>query len=109
MTSTILPGNNARWIRLGAIGGAVVLVLILLVGSYNGLVDREARVDQTVADLEVQLQRRFDLIPNLVSAVEAALEQEREIIADVTEARTRYAGAASSDDKVAAGAALEGA
>jgi LemA protein len=109
MTSTILPGNNARWIRFGAIGGAVVLVLLLLVGSYNGLVDREARVDQTVADLEVQLQRRFDLIPNLVSAVEAALEQEREIIADVTEARTRYAGAASSDDKVAAGAALEGA
>ena len=109
MTSTIIPGGNARWIRLGVIGGAVVLVLALLVGSYNGLVDREARVDQTVADLEVQLQRRFDLIPNLVSAVEAALEQEREIIADVTEARTRYAGAVSSDDKVAAGAALEGA
>ncbi len=109
MTSTIIPGGNGRWIRLGVIGGAVVLVLALIVGSYNGLIDREARVDQTVADLEVQLQRRFDLIPNLVSAVEAALEQEREIIADVTEARTRYAGAVSSDDKVAAGAALEGA
>jgi LemA protein len=109
MNSTIIPGNNTRWIRLGVIGGAVVLVLAILVGSYNGLVDRETRVDQTVADLEVQLQRRFDLIPNLVSAVEAALEQERDIIEAVTEARTRYAGAGSADDRVAAGAALEGA
>lgn len=109
MTATIIPANNKKWIRFGAIGGAVVLLLVILIGSYNGLVDREAKVDQSVADLEVQLQRRFDLIPNLVSAVEAALEQEREIIADVTEARTRYAGATSSNDKVAAGAELESA
>lgn len=81
----------------------------MIVGSYNGLVDRESRVDQTVADLEVQLQRRFDLIPNLVSAVEGALEQERDIINSVTEARTRYAGAGNSEDRLNAAADLEGA
>jgi LemA protein len=57
----------------------------------------------------VQLQRRFDLIPNLVSAVEGALEQERDIIDSVTEARTRYAGATNSNDRLDAAANLEGA
>ncbi len=81
----------------------------MLVSSYNGLVDREVKVDQTVADLEVQLQRRFDLIPNLVNAVKGALTQEQTIIGQVTEARTKYAGATSSDDKIAAANQLEGA
>jgi LemA protein len=96
-------------IVVGSIIGVVVLLIIMIVGSYNGLVDRESRVDQTVADLEVQLQRRFDLIPNLVSAVEGALEQERDIINSVTEARTRYAGAGNSEDRLNAAADLEGA
>jgi LemA protein len=96
-------------IVVGSIIGVVVLIIIMIVGSYNGLVDRESRVDQTVADLEVQLQRRFDLIPNLVSAVEGALEQERDIINSVTEARTRYAGAGNSEDRLNAAADLEGA
>jgi LemA protein len=96
-------------IVVGSIIGVVVLLVIMIVGSYNGLVDRESRVDQTVADLEVQLQRRFDLIPNLVSAVEGALEQERDIINSVTEARTRYAGAGNSEDRLNAAADLEGA
>lgn len=99
--------------RFGIIGGSIVGVLLLvifsIVGSYNGLVDRETRVDQSVADLEVQLQRRFDLVPNLVNAVKGALEQERDIIESVTEARTRYAGAGNSSDRLAAAADLEGA
>jgi LemA protein len=57
----------------------------------------------------VQLQRRFDLIPNLVKSVEGALEQEREIIGKVTEARTKYASATSGNDRVAAAGELEGA
>jgi LemA protein len=57
----------------------------------------------------VQLQRRFDLIPNLVKSVEGALEQEREIIGKVTEARTKYASAGSGNDRVAAAGELEGA
>ena len=102
--------SKNKWFKpVLAIGGAVLLLVIMLVSSYNGLVDREVKVDQTVADLEVQLQRRFDLIPNLVNAVKGALTQEQTIIGQVTEARTRYAGAASSDDKIAAANQLEGA
>jgi LemA protein len=101
--------NSRVGIIIGSVVGVIVLIIISIVGAYNGLVDRETRVDQSVADLEVQLQRRFDLIPNLVSAVEGALEQERDIIDSVTEARTRYAGATNSNDRLDAAANLEGA
>ena len=101
--------NSRVGIIIGSVVGVIVLFIISIVGAYNGLVDRETRVDQSVADLEVQLQRRFDLIPNLVSAVEGALEQERNIIDSVTEARTRYAGATNSNDRLDAAANLEGA
>lgn len=84
-----------------------LLVLVSFVGSYNGLVDKEAKVDQSAADLDVQLQRRFDLIPNLVSAVKGALTQEREVFDSIAEARTRYAGAGTSQERLAAGAQVE--
>lgn len=103
-----VTSSPRKW---GLIAGlaAVVFLVALIIGSYNGLIDRETRVDQSVADLEVQLQRRFDLVPNLVSAVEGGMAQERQIIDSVTEARARYAGATSSDERVQAGAELESA
>lgn len=93
---------------IGAVA-AVVVILLMFITSYNGLVNRETRVDQTSADLEVQLQRRFDLIPNLVSAVQGALTQEREIFTQLAEARANYAGASSANDRIEAGAQLESA
>lgn len=102
--------SNNKWFKPAlAIGGVILLILIMVVRPYNGLVDRELTVDQSVADLDVQLQRRFDLIPNLVKSVEGALEQERAIIGKVTEARTKYASAASGNERVAAAGQLEGA
>lgn len=103
-----VTSSPRKW---GLIAGlaAVVFLVAMIIGSYNGLIDRETRVDQSVADLEVQLQRRFDLVPNLVSAVEGGMAQERQIIDSVTEARARYAGATSSDERVQAGAELESA
>jgi len=102
--------SKNKWIApVAIVSGILLLIILTLTGSYNGLVDRELTVDQSVADLDVQLQRRFDLIPNLVKSVEGALVQEREIIGKVTEARTRYAGAASGNDRVAAAGELEGA
>jgi LemA protein len=102
--------SKNKWFAPVAITvGIVVLIVIVFTSSYNGLVNRELKVDQSAADLDVQLQRRFDLIPNLVKSVEGALEQEREIIGKVTEARTRYAGAGTGDERVAAAGELEGA
>jgi len=97
--------------RKQLIGGvaAVVVIFLAVISSYNGLVDKETRVDQASADLEVQLQRRFDLIPNLVSAVEGAMTQERTIFTALAEARSKYAGATSSNDKIAAASQVESA
>jgi LemA protein len=102
--------SKNKWFAPVAITvGIVVLIVIVFTSSYNGLVNRELKVDQSAADLDVQLQRRFDLIPNLVKSVEGALEQEREIIGKVTEARTKYASAGTGDERVAAAGELEGA
>ncbi len=102
--------SKNKWIApVAIVSGILLLIILTLTGSYNGLVDRELTVDQSVADLDVQLQRRFDLIPNLVKSVEGALEQEREIIGKVTEARTKYASAGTGNDRVAAAGELEGA
>ena len=102
--------SKSKWFAPVAISvGIVILIIIIFTSSYNGLVNRELKVDQSAADLDVQLQRRFDLIPNLVKSVEGALEQEREIIGKVTEARTKYASAGTGDERVAAAGELEGA
>jgi LemA protein len=93
---------------IGAVG-AVVVILLMFITSYNGLVNKETRVDQASADLEVQLQRRFDLIPNLVSAVQGAMAQEKDIFTQLAEARSKYAGASSGDDRIAAAGQLESA
>ncbi len=102
--------SKNKWIApVAVVSGIVLLLILILTSSYNGLVDRELKVDQSVADLDVQLQRRFDLIPNLVKSVEGALTQERAIIGKVTDARTKYASATSGNDRVAAAGELEGA
>ena len=102
--------SQKKWFAPTAIAvGIVLLLIIIFTSSYNGLVNRELKVDQSAADLDVQLQRRFDLIPNLVKSVEGALEQERAIIGKVTEARTKYASAGTGDQRVAAAGELEGA
>ncbi len=67
---------------------AVLVVLALfLVGIYNGLVGRRNRVDEALAQIEVQLKRRHDLIPNLVNAVKGYMGFEQKVLTDVTEAR----------------------
>ncbi len=101
--------TSKKWRVVAGIGVAALALILILVSSFNGLVNKEARVDQASADLEVQLQRRFDLIPNLVAAVEGALTQERTIFKDIADARTRYAGAASGPDRLAAAGEVEGA
>jgi LemA protein len=88
---------------VGLVAAAVVVVLVLvLAGSYNGLVDKDTQADQSFADLDAQLQRRNDLIPNLVGAVRGILGQEQKVFGDLAQARTRYSGASSDDQRVAA-------
>ncbi len=102
-----------RWVKPLAIVGGIVLALLLLVylplkGGYNQLVERDQAVDTSFAQIDVQLQRRVDLIPNLANSVKAALGQEQAVFGEIARARTQYGGARSVDDKVAASNQLEG-
>ncbi|MCU1373791.1 MAG: LemA protein [Actinomycetia bacterium] len=99
-----------RWLVPVIVVAAVLLVIVApLVSSYNGLVDKDTKADQAFADLDAALQRRYDLIPNIVSTAKAALNQEQAVFGQLAEARTRYAGAGSADAKVAAGQQVESA
>jgi len=97
-----------RWLVPVIVVAAIVLVVILpLIGSYNGMVNKDTAVDNSFADLDVQLQRRYDLIPNLVNAVKGTLAQEQTIFGDLAKARANYAGAGSDDERVDAANQLE--
>jgi len=87
----------------------VVLIGIYVWGTYNSMVTGNETVNNLWAQVETQYQRRFDLIPNLVESVKGMMQQEQKIFGDLAEARTRYAGATSVEDKVSATNELESA
>ncbi|MDK2785035.1 MAG: LemA protein [Bacillota bacterium] len=89
---------------------AVVLVLALFAfSSYNSLVNLEEAVDSRWSQVENQLQRRSDLIPNLVATVKGYAAHEEAVFAQVNEARAKLAGAQSVRDAAQADAQLSGA
>lgn len=92
----------------------IVLAIVVVVGgyfwmSYNSFVSLNTAVDVQWAQVEAQFQRRFDLIPNLVASVQGIMAQEKEVFGAISEARTRYAGAQSVNEKAAAASEVEGA
>jgi len=91
---------------------AIVVVLVLVfVAIYNGLVQRRNRIDEALGQIEVQLKRRHDLIPNLVQAVKGYMGFEQDVLTRVTEARANAvaAGASGPHDQAMAENALTGA
>ena len=73
----------------------VVVIVLFFVGLYNGLVGRRNRIDEAFAQIEVQLKRRHDLIPNLVNAVKGYMGFEQKVLTDVTNARAAAVAAGS--------------
>src|SRR5438552_9217288 len=65
----------------------IVLIVVFVIGIYNGLVQRRLRIDEAFAQIDVQLKRRHDLIPNLVNAVKGYMDFEQDVLTKVTEAR----------------------
>ncbi|MEW6225018.1 MAG: LemA family protein [Chloroflexota bacterium] len=89
----------------------IVVVVVVVVGLYNGLVTRRNRIDEAFAQIEVQLKRRHDLIPNLVNAVKGYMGFEQDVLTRVTEARANAvaAGARGPHDQAQAENMLTGA
>lgn len=94
---------------------AVVVFFVLsiggwLAGQYNGLVTLRVDTQTQQGQIETQLQRRFDLVPNLVGAVKGSMAQEQAVFKAIADARTKYAGTPSgSPEKLAAGQQYESA
>ncbi len=87
------------------IGVIVLIILIFFLsirGTYNRLVDLDEKVKTAWSQVENQLQRRLDLIPNYVETVKGYAKQEREVLIQVTEARAKVAGAGSVEGKIRA-------
>jgi LemA protein len=69
------------------------VIALFVIGIYNGLVGRRNRIDEALAQIQVQLKRRHDLIPNLVNAVKGYMGFEQKVLTDVTNARAAAIGA----------------
>lgn len=101
--------NTTRnWLSWPYILIGVVILLALYAGmKYNGFVRTNEAVNAQWAQVESQYQRRLDLIPNLVSSVQGAMKQEQSVFSQLADARSRYAGATTPDQKAAAANQIE--
>ena len=89
---------SKKWIPLIVIGSIVLIVVLFAVSRYNSLVSGSESVDNKWAQVENQLQRRAELIPNLVNTVKGAAAHEKDIIDSVTTARAKLAGARGPEE-----------
>lgn len=72
--------------------GIVLLIAILVIGMYNGLVSVRNHCDEAWSNIDTELQRRYDLIPNLVETAKGYAKHERELLEDVVNLREKAAG-----------------
>ena len=88
---------------MGAIGWIILIIvavlIIAIIAMYNGLVSSRIRVDNAWSQIDVQLQRRFDLIPNFVNCVKGYMEHEKSTLTKVTEIRSAWANASGVEEK----------
>ena len=89
--------------------GVIVVFLLWLLVTYNGLVTLRNRVREAWSQIDVQLKRRSSLIPNLVEAVKGYAKHEKDVFKDVSDARSALVGAKSPHEKAAANDMLTGA
>jgi len=94
------------WVWVLAIA---IIIVIWLWGSYNNFIVLSQNIDNQWAKVEVQYQRRIDLIPNLVNTAKGYMQFEKSLLEDITSLRSRWMSATSTEDKVNYGNALDSA
>jgi LemA protein len=97
------------FLAIGIIIAVIVVFGLMFMSSYNNFVSSEENVNQSYAQIENQLQRRLDLIPNLVNTVKGYAAHEKEVITSISDARARLAGAKTPGEEATANAELSGA
>lgn len=92
---------------LFVLGALALLIIVSLILVYNGIVSKHETITAKWAQVENQLQRRNDLIPNLVNTVKGYTEYEKTVLQDITNARSQWGKAATIDEKVKAAGAMD--
>jgi len=96
----------AALIPLFVLLGLALVLVMWVVGIYNGLIRLRNQVKEAWAQVDVQLKRRFDLIPNLMETVKGYMNHERETLEAVTQARAAISGAGTLPDRIQAESGL---
>lgn len=99
---------NKKYVLWGVIG-AIVLAVFWGISLRNGFVVQEENINSSWAQVENQLKRRYDLIPNLVNTVKGVASQEKEVFGNIAEARARLAGAKQPSEVMSASNEMESA
>ncbi|WP_346864141.1 LemA family protein [uncultured Draconibacterium sp.] len=87
---------------ISIISGVIFLMLIGIISMYNGLIRRRNEVDNAFAGMDVQLKKRYELIPNLVATVKQYAIHEKELLSNITEMRAQaHSGKLTNNEKVA--------
>ena len=87
-----------KGVIIGVIIAVIVIIAISIIGSYNGLISLEESTNTAYSDIQVQLQRRMDLVPNLVNTVKGYAAHETEVFTAVSDARAKLAGAGTVEE-----------
>jgi len=83
------------------VGVTLIFLVFIVVLMYNSLVNKKNQVENTFGGMDVQLKKRYDLIPNLISSVKTYMKHEADTLTEITELRTKaLSGGLSNNDKV---------
>lgn len=89
------------------VGGMVVVLIAIFVGMYNGMAQQNQDVEASWSQVENQMQRRYDLVPNLVNSVKGSMKQEQKIFDAIADARKAYGSASTDKEKMEANGNLD--
>ncbi|MEM5877952.1 MAG: LemA family protein [Candidatus Aenigmatarchaeota archaeon] len=99
--------KSLLFVTFAVIAFLIFITVVFVWSTYNSLVAKELKVENRWADLQAQYQRRIDLIPNLVESVKGYAQFEQSTLTKITQLRTQWMAASSTDEKISVGTQLD--